>query len=243
MVILGIFASTIASMLVFQSKGSVSVSRKLEVLAIDNSIANALGSLDTCTCQLSTSLNSSIVIDTTTTPIPDIDLGILRSGCDTSLSNNIIVQNGQPLKTATNSDIVVDSVKVTNIVPTGSQDTYEGDLVVEYTVVGRSIRPTSLSLLMFTDPPPSTPPPPPPPQILSISKCLGAGARIGAPCLITDETSMNTLMGCGGTINSGGTENAFLGTAIAPNNIGDQNTFVGARAGGSNTQQDLPMSI
>ena len=226
MAILGIFASTITATIVFQSKGLLSVSRKLEVLAIDNSVANVLGSLDTCTCQLSTSLNPLLFIDTTSTPIPDIDLGTLRSGC--ALANNIIVESGQPLKTATNSDIMVDSVKVTNIVPTGSLDAYEGDLVVEYTVMGRSIRPTSVSLLMFTGPPP--------PAALPILKCLGAGARMGAPCLITDESpSMNTLMGCGGTINSGGMENAFLGTEIAPNNTGNQNTFVGTRAGNSNT--------
>ena len=222
MVITGIFATTISSVIVLQSKGTHSVSRKLETLAVDSAILNVLGAEDTCTCQLDT-------YNINTTNPSDINLGILRSGCDTTTPDNIIVEANQPLKNATAADITVDSVKVTRIVPTGLPDAYEADLVVEYTAVDRTLRPTSLSMMIFIDPSLGSA------TARPIKRCLGGGGKLGSPCLFTDDTTRVAYMGCGDTAAAGGVDNAFLGLASGPNNTGNQNTFIGAFSGNANT--------
>lgn len=226
-VITGIFATTISSTIVFQNRGMHSLSRKLDILATDSFIFDVLGAEETCTCQL-----GGKIIDTSSLPnIPDIyfDLGILRSGCDTNNPDNIIVQMGQPLKNATALDIMVDSIRVTNIVPTGTPDSYEGDLVVEYTVVNGSVRPSSISMIMFIDSSSGTPTNRP------IKECIGSGGSLNLPCSFTDETTQTTLMGCGDTVAAGGRENTFLGLASGPGSTGIRNTFVGALSGNANT--------
>ena len=82
---------------------------------------------------------------------PDINLGSFRTSCDFVSSNNIIAASGQKVP---NSKLLIKTVKIKDIQPTGGASEYKGNLTVGYAIEGYNRVPAPITIpLLFAGEP------------------------------------------------------------------------------------------
>lgn len=219
---------TIASIIDFQNKRTRALSLKLDSLEVENFIVTVLSSRENCQCQFENQL-----LNLSATPIADLTLTEIRSGCDFLSLDNIIVKQGEMAKDI--PGVEVDSIVLRNIsLDPDNNRLYNANLTVQYTDVSgnnQPIRPSILDFKFFIDPSNLT--------NAQIQSCF-------TPVLGSHEcrrgvNEQDTLAGCEGTIDVTGGVTSFghkaghSETESLPPSSGPGNTFVGASAGQSNT--------
>ena len=228
------YAFSVTSIIVEQQKESRKAQDSLTKLNLKPLFLNIFDS-EICKCHLDASQNtsiptgSSLMIDTTGSLIDDIDLGSLRSGCDFTSSDNIIIESGKPLLVT--PGLLVDSVSLTQIAPIeGAQDEYLANLTIQYEREGSfSYKPIIIPLAFFVNSNSGTPSGRP------IESCqigsLGDGNDL-EQCYYVQGA--NTHIGCGRSSDIFPEGTASFGFQTGPNNLGIENTFMGSYAGSNN---------
>lgn len=230
--IASILLTVIASLMTYQGKEAHSLIRKLETLNTENSILNAFSIPEVCLCHMEDfGGGNSVTVDTTMNPNQEKNFPLLRTSCQASSTANIIVEAGQPLRGV--PGVKVDSIKLINLSPTGSEASYFGELLIQYNSAdGRIIMPTRLGLNIIVDKEPNT-------QSLPVYSCFGGHIKSFNPdCEFhgydTATDTRRTVIGCGGSIDGRGAGLTTFGHGAGIISTGADNTFVGASAGASN---------
>ena len=159
--IMAIVASAFVSMLSSQHREMQGLKQKVASANLNQLLLRVLQNSINCTCHLDSSINTSapgpLSINTTGSSSHDIDLQIFRAGCDFTSSNNILFQAGE--ETSNGSGLLVKSVKITNIVSTGTSNEYSGNLTIDYDKkkLVRGLLPTTVALIFSIDPNSGTP--------------------------------------------------------------------------------------
>ena len=237
---------------------SLQVAQQREVKTMKPSLSSAslkalimklFVSPELCGCHFDATQNtsipagSSLTIDTTIPSRQEIDLGSLRKGCDFSSVDNILLESGS--MALSDPHLVVDSVKVSDILFTGTEDRYSGNLVVQYDQESfvRALPGISVPLIFYIDSNSgldSTRP---------IQRCWSETASADSDSVNTSLGDLScynvggddvgelpkALVGCGGTTNITGGEVTAFGFNAGSNTTGNSNTFMGYKAGHLNT--------
>ena len=225
MTVSSILFSAILTMMNFQNKSSQSLSQKMETISLKTYIVQILSDPSKCACQL-----TPFTLDLSGGTIPDIDLITLRSTCDLTSLDNIIVDAGVSLKGM--PGVTIDEVKISKIAYGGTGDTYLGDLVVTYNSSLRPLPPITIPLFFEVDSSMGSA------SARPISSCYGDDGESSGKCYYVDKdlsSGGKVLVGCGGTdeITSNGA--TALGYSAGKNSTGNYNTFVGFRTGEETT--------
>lgn len=115
-----------------QNRFLKSSSQKLELLELRGLMLQVLRNPSSCSCQLNPNVNTSIasrLVINTLSPTANINLGVIRSTCDFSSSQNIIARENQRLPNSTNQ-IRVTAIQLGKIASTGVPGSYRGELLV-----------------------------------------------------------------------------------------------------------------
>ena len=149
---MGISFSAMISMITVQQREGRAIQQQLARGSLKYAILQTMRNLDNCACQFN-SPGDLKSIDTTQTASggrgDEISLGVFRSGCGGG-SDNILALQGERVKNG--AGLEVESVKVSQIVETGTPNEYVGDLIVVYKSDIRVIKPLSVPLLFTVDP-------------------------------------------------------------------------------------------
>ncbi len=156
--IVGVGMSAMISMLSFQHRELQSIKEQLISSNIKQFILQTMKDLRKCDCHFNSSLNSGpfngeavgpFTIDMTTPPIGDINLGSLRTGCDFTGTNNIIVAAGATIKNM--GRLKTKSVRAKKIQPTTTLGEYQAELTVDFETPNRPLRPVVVDILLSVD--------------------------------------------------------------------------------------------
>ncbi len=217
------------SMLSFLSKINIGtkevkhLSKKIQRQNIELAVGKLMDS-EKCTCHFDPTQNtniSSTSLGINTSTSEDIPLGALRTGCDFSLTNNILIQDGSSL----GKGLVVDKVKVSNIrSEEGSSENFLGDLTITYANEGRpeAFRPSVIPITFSVDSSSGSS------ENRPVKNCESLSNRMTTPpsfpCHLADteagamdDTELGsmaegrTLLGCGGAVdeNRSGSTTSF----------------------------------
>ena len=211
--------------------------QQLASVSLKSFMVKALLDSGICDCHFDATQNTSVPsgalsINTVSSAARDIDLKMLRNGCDFDSSNNIIVKVGKEVEDS--QGLRVDSVKVSHIKKTGTKDLYFGNLIVGFdnNRQVRSLRPISIPLLFSVDSNLGTD------TARPIRACWGYDSKKGEkkPCYTIDEQALDgrTLVGCGGTSDVDKEQTTALGFGAGASNNARGGTFVGFEAGKAN---------
>ena len=149
---MGISFAAMISMITTQHKEGKAIQQQLASASLKYAVLQTLRNPENCICQF-----NSLTIDTTKTALneagDEIDLQVFKNGCGTD-PNNIIANAGKEV----GAGLKVESVKVSNIMETGTPNEYFGDLIIAYKGENlvRALRPLEVPL-QFTVTPPSDP--------------------------------------------------------------------------------------
>ena len=95
-----------------QQKEGKFIDQKLSSISTKNFLLQSLAEESNCTCQMqSHGINTALAGS-------EIDIGVFRSGCDLTSSDNIVVEEGKLINGSPN--LYVDKVRISNIQPTGT---------------------------------------------------------------------------------------------------------------------------
>ena len=121
-------------MMTVQAKEMKALSQKMASLNLNQLMVRILQNPQNCSCHLDGSVNTTaagpLTINTQVATHPDLNLGAFRSGCDFSSTDNVIAMDGQEI--ADSGGLKIQSVRVTDILSTGTPNEYSGTLVVDF---------------------------------------------------------------------------------------------------------------
>ena len=126
--IMGFSMSALVSLMVRQEKGGVDLGHRFDNARLQQSLLSAMMNSEICTCHFVVDSGSTVTLDTQ--GLGDIPMGFVRSSCDFSSQDNILVEAG--VHVPGSSALMVENIKVTDIKFTGTADRYSGNLSVEY---------------------------------------------------------------------------------------------------------------
>ena len=159
--IMGILISTMLTTFSWQNKELQFIKEQLLSASLKFFMIQTMKNLENCTCHFkqdptlrdakSEHLGPFSIDETAGATISPINLGSFRSGCDFTSPDNVVVAAGEPLKGGAN--LVVDSVKVKEITPTGTPHEYQGSIQVAYQSRSwtRAMKPVSVDVIMSVD--------------------------------------------------------------------------------------------
>ena len=162
LVISGILFVAIIHMLNFQYKEFDHIKQQLVGVGVKYSILQTLKNSGTCNCHFAQNSGNDgngqpLGPFTVKTPngnaytTPDINLGSFRTSCDFLSSNNIIAASGQKVP---DSKLLIKTVKIKDIQPTGGASEYKGNLTVGYAIEGYNRVPAPITIpLLFAGEP------------------------------------------------------------------------------------------
>ena len=160
--IMGILISTMLTTFSWQNKELQFIKEQLLSASIKFFMIQTMKNLENCDCHFkqdptlrdanSENLGPFSIDETVGATISPINLGSFRSGCDFTRPDNVIVAAGEPLKGG--AKLVVDSVKVKEIRPTGTPNEYQGSIQVAYQnrSWSRAMKPISVDVIMSVAP-------------------------------------------------------------------------------------------
>ena len=234
-----IYALSTAFIISEQHKEAQKVQKNLTKLNLKSIFLNIFDN-EICNCHLDTNQNislpigSSLTIDTTATSIDDIELGPLRSGCDFTSSDNIIVDSGKPFLVT--PGFVAESVSLSQITPlTGVQGEYSANLKVEYKNEDISYKPFVAPLTFYLDLDSGTDSARPIEycRLSEIVDPLNNENNDSKDCYYADGTG--THIGCGRESDTLATGTTSFGFSSGPSSSAIENTFIGAYSGKDNS--------
>ena len=254
---------SVSSILDTQNKRTRTLSLKLDSLEIQHFVATILSHRDNCACQI-----GGRTIDLTATP-PELTatdrLTEIRSGCDFTSPDNIIVKEpdpGPPIFDGMVKDMPgarVTDISLRNVlVDPDNSRLYHANIVIQYedTIGRQSIRPSIVDFRFF-----KTPTDPTNPMNANVIGACFAPIKGSHECQAINDA--DTLAGCEGTIevtggatsfghmsghselpasnpSSSGAGNIFVGSSAGvTNTTGESNTFIGSQSGQNNLTGSL----
>lgn len=161
--IIGIALSAALSMMSTQNREMTFFKHQLVAMNIKHHILQTMKNLSNCNCHFTqdptdtdaTGANlGPFIIDTTITgdqTSSDINLGSFRSGCDFTTDKNIVVAAGKVVSGG--YGLKVSSVKVTNIIATGTPNEYTGKLLIKFEKgsAPRVMQPISIDIIVTAE--------------------------------------------------------------------------------------------
>ena len=152
--IVGTSLLTLVSMMVEQEKGTKILRQQVASANLKSFLTKVFVSSEVCGCHFDATQNtplppSSFNIDTTVPTPSEINLESLRSSCDFSSADNIIAEVEKEISGGLG--LTVNSIKISEIHPTGTEGRYSGHLIVNYENQGLPLRPTLMPLVLAID--------------------------------------------------------------------------------------------
>ena len=226
-----IIGLTTLSLLSALNIGVKQIKQSEESLSVNNArpIIEKLMTVENCSCHFDPSQNTSTrdSLSINTLASDEIDLGVLRTGCDFSSDNNIVLKPGKEI----GGGLTVSEVKVSDIqANSGSTEHYSGNLIVTYDTDSQlAYKPTSIPLHFIINPTEGTS------STRPITSCWSDSYGLSPSLCYAFGDSSNrqyTLIGCGGTSEpTSFGRTAFGFQAGSPRNSNSFNTYFGYKAG------------
>ncbi len=248
--IMGFSMAALMTLMVRQEKGGIALSQKFDSTRLQQSLLSTMMNSDICTCHFTASSNFPLTLDTQ--QFVDIPMHSIRSHCDFSSQDNILAKAETLIP---GSNLLVNTIRVTNIKFTGISNRYSGSLNVEYNQENLSypMEASSIPLILIVDSESGTD------VARPIKSCWKANEsnqeieisdsekvqnfnRFYNGCMFLDyssgeESGGRTLVGCNGTANNHHPPHSTaLGYQAGKNssNSGD-NTYLGYLAGSAHS--------
>ena len=135
LIALGVTAIVIATMAtatVNMQKSNKLLSQKLEVMDLKNQLQTTFLNPDNCTCQLNPAVNTgnaANLVFNSTQNNASMNLKELKAAC--LPTSQVLVQESAPLL-CTQTNLKIQSVRMTDIQPTGNTEEYIGNIEIQY---------------------------------------------------------------------------------------------------------------